>query len=230
MTPSEGVSSPAGTGRDHPDTSSRGDRSAVLPWLWGAVKRRVWYERELRVYRYPLDESPRVPRPTIFRRDCLDDLRFYERSSKEQHPAAAYRTMAGERMAQGFHLYTFVEDDRLLHYAWLIERQTRGEDGWVDQVYFPPPGTAVCFDHFTHPAARGRGLYFQALCLLLHEARDLAGARQAYVTVFGSNRPSRHVIEKVGFQHEGSLFKQRRLLWSTRYAVSAGGPFATALL
>jgi GNAT superfamily N-acetyltransferase len=230
MTPSQGVSSRADGRSALSGSSSSGDRSAVLPWLWNAVKRRVWYERELRVYRYPLDEPPRVPRPTAFRRDCLDDLRFYERSSKEQHPAAAYRTMADERLAKGFHLYTVVTDGRLLHYAWLIERQTRGEDGWVDQVYFPPPETAVLFDHFTHPAARGRGLYFQALCLLLHEARDLAAARQAYVTVFGCNGPSRHVIEKVGFQHEGSLFKKRRVVWSTRYAVSAGGPFATALL
>jgi RimJ/RimL family protein N-acetyltransferase len=226
MTPSDGTSSRAGIGSRLSDASS----SALLPWLWNAVRRRVWYERELRVYRYPLDAPPQVPRPTVFRRDCLDDLRFYERSSKDQPPAAAYRTMADERMAQGFHLYTLVEQGRLLHYAWLIKRQTRGEDGWVDQVYFPPAGTAVLFDHFTHPAARGRGLYFQALCLLLHEARDLARARQAYITVFGCNQPSRHVIEKVGFEHEGSLFKKRRLLWSKRYAVSAGGPFATALL
>ena len=119
---------------------------------------------------------------------------------------------------------------RRLHYAWLIERQIRGEDGWVDQVYFPPPDTAVLFDHFTHPLARGRGLYYQALCRLLHDARDVAGARQAYVTVFGRNEPSRHVIEKVGFQHEGSLIKERRLLWSRRYAVSTGGTFPTSLL
>jgi hypothetical protein len=38
------------------------------------------------------------------------------------------------------------------------------------------------------------------------------------------------VIEKVGFQYEGSMFKERRLVWSRRYAVSAGGAFRTALL
>jgi RimJ/RimL family protein N-acetyltransferase len=195
-----------------------------------AGKNRLWYRRELRVYRYPLDESPPLPLPTTFRRNCLDDLEYYERSSKDQRPPDLYRAMALERRAQGFHLYTFVEGARLLHYAWLIERQTRGEDEWVEQVYFPPSGTAVLFDHFTHPLARGRGLYFQALCRLLHDAREVTGARQAYVTVFASNGPSRHVIEKVGFQHEGSLFKERRLIWSKRYAVSAGGAFPTALL
>ena len=198
--------------------------------IFNAIQKRLWYCRELRVYCYPLHDLSGIPRPDILQRDCLDDLRYYERASKEQQLPDAYRKMARERMAQGYHLYTLVVQGRLLHYAWLIERQTRGEDGWVNQAYFPPQDTAVLFDHFTHPSARGQGLYFQALCQLLHDARDLAKARQAYVTVFGSNAPSRHVIEKIGFQHEGSLFKERRLLRLRRYAVVSRGEFRTALL
>lgn len=195
-----------------------------------AIQNRLWYCRELRVYSYPLTDLSRIPHPTLLERDCFDDLRFYERSSKEQQPPHAYRKMALDRMAQGFHLYTLVEHGRLIHYAWLIERQTRGEDAWVDQVYFPPQDTAVLFDHYTHPSARGRGLYFQALCQLLHDARDLTKARQAYVTVFANNGPSRHVIEKVGFRHEGSLFKERKFFWSKRYSAAARENFRTALL
>ena len=194
------------------------------------MKRRVWYRRELRVYGYPLQDPPPLPRPTIFERDRFDDLQYYERLDKYQPSPDVYRKMARERQAQGFHLYTFVQAGRLLHYAWLIERQTRGEDDWVQQAYFPPPGTSVLFDHFTHPAARGQGLYYQALCRLLHDARDLLGARQAYVTVFGSNEASRHVIEKVGFHHEGSLYKERRLFQTRRYSKSERGEFKTVLL
>jgi len=195
-----------------------------------AVWNRVWYRRELRVYCYPLADLSGLPHPTILERDCFDDLRYYERATKEQQTPHVYRKQALERMAQGFHLYTLVEYGRLLHYAWLIERQTRGEDAWVDQVYFPPPETAVLFDHFTHPSARGRGLYFQALCQLLHDAHDIAQARQAYVTVFGNNGPSRHVIERVGFHYEGSLCKERKLFRSRRYSIPAHGEFRTALL
>src|SRR5262245_3252359 len=132
--------------------------TSVIPRVLNGVRNRLWYCRELRVYRYPLEERPQLPLPTIFRRNCLDDLRYYQRSSRGQRAPNASRRMADERMAQGFHLYTFVESGRLLHYCWLIERQTRGEDGWVEQVYFPPSETAVLFDHFTHPLARGRGL------------------------------------------------------------------------
>ncbi len=149
------------------------------------------------------------------------------RNNSRPMPIGRWQSSEGQ---QGFHLYTYVEGGRLLHYGWLIERQTRGEDGWVDQVYFPPPDTAVLFDHFTHPLARGRGLYLQAICRLLHDARGSRRRPPGLCHVFGSNGPSRHVIEKVGFQHaEGSLFKERRLVWS-RPCVSAGGPFPTALL
>ena len=198
--------------------------------VYHALKLRTWYHRELRVYSFPLTEPLQLPRSTLFRRDCLDDLDYYERAAKEQQPPDAYRQTARERMAQGFHFYSYVSQRRLLHYGWLIPRQSRGVDGWVDQVYFPPADTSVLFDHFTHPAARGCGLYYQALCHLLHEAQEFAAARQAYVTVFGSNTPSRHVIEKAGFEYEGSLCKERRLLWSRRYSIAARGEFRTALL
>lgn len=202
----------------------------VVGRLYSVLKNRIWYHRELRIYSFPLAEPLQLPRSTLFRRDCLEDLEYYEQVAKEQQSPEAYRRMGRERMAQGFHFYSYVSQGRLLHYAWLITRQSRGVDGWVDQVYFPPPDTAVLFDHFTHPSARGRGLYYQALCHLLNEAREFAAARQAYVTVFGSNTPSRHVIEKVGFEYEGSLCKERRLLWSRRYSIAARGGFRTALL
>ena len=88
-----------------------------LPRLVTVGRNRLWYCRELRIYRYPLDAAPPLPLPTIFRRDCLDDLQYYERTSKEQQSPDMYRKMAVERMAQGFHLYTIVEEGRLSHYA-----------------------------------------------------------------------------------------------------------------
>jgi RimJ/RimL family protein N-acetyltransferase len=48
--------------------------------------------------------------------------------------------------------------------------------------------------------------------------------------VFACNGASRNVIEKAGFQHEGSLFKERRLWRSTRYAVTPSGRLKSALL
>jgi RimJ/RimL family protein N-acetyltransferase len=204
---------------------------ALLALVWRGVKNRLWYTRELRVYCFTAERIAVLPQPTLLRRDCFADLAFYERTEAEQLPPDEYRAVARTRMARGEHLYTLVEADKLLHYGWLIERQTRGEDAALGQVFFPPPDSAVLTDYFTHPAARGRGLYYQSLCQVLHDARTLAHARQAYIYVFGHNRPSRHVIEKVGFEYVGSLCKERRLFVTRRYGVAAGhAEFQTGLL
>jgi RimJ/RimL family protein N-acetyltransferase len=203
-----------------------------LPALvWRGVKNRLWYRRELRIYCYTAERIAALPQPTLLSRDRFADLDYYERTEAEQLPPAAYLEAARMRMARGEHLYTLVEDGKLLHYGWLIERQTRGADAALGQVFFPPPDSAVLYDYFTHPAARGRGLYYQSLCQVLHDAHALAHARQAYIYVFGHNRTSRHVIEKVGFEYVGSLFKERRLSVTRRYAVAHGDTeFRTGLL
>jgi RimJ/RimL family protein N-acetyltransferase len=157
-------------------------------------------------------------------------LRFYEQTASWQLTPDAYRAAAERRLAQGEHLYTLVGDGRLLHYAWLQTYHTLGEDTAVGQAFFPPPDSSALYDHYTHPSARGQGLFFQALCQLLHDVSALAKAKQAYIYVYGDNDPSRRVIEKIGFRYVGSLIEDRRLLNVRRYAVSAGGPFRTALL
>jgi RimJ/RimL family protein N-acetyltransferase len=64
----------------------------------------------------------------------------------------------------------------------------------------------------------------------LHDVPILAKTKRAYIYVYADNGPSRHVIEKIGFAHVGSLVQDRRLLSVRQYPVSAGGDFKTALL
>jgi hypothetical protein len=154
-------------------------------------------------------------------------------SKKLPRPPDAYRTVAVER---GQRAFTYHLRRRRPPPALLLAHRapdTRGR-WWVEHVCFPPPDTAVLFDHFTHPLARGRGLYLQAICRLLHDARG-SGRRPPGLCHFRLKRPiaardRKSGIPAVRFQHEGSLFKERRLVWSRPYAVSAGGPFPTALL
>jgi hypothetical protein len=112
--------------------------------------------------------------------------------------------------------------------TWLQSCHTRGEDAAVGQAFFPPPVSSALYDHYTHPSARRQGPFFQALCQFLHDVPSLAKRKQAYIYVYGDNKPSRHVIEKIGFRYVGSLIEDRWLFTARRYAVSAGGPFRTS--
>jgi len=208
----------------------RQDRRELLAAIWKVARKRVWYHCEKRIYVYEADRILALPNPNRLQRDRPEDLRYYEQTASWQLSPDAYRAAAHKRMAQGEHLYTLVEENRLLHYAWLQSCHTRGEDTAVGQAFFPPPESSALYDHYTHPSARGQGLFYQALSQLLHDVHTLAKTKQAYIYVYGDNTPSRHVIEKIGFRYVGSLIEDRRLFTARRYAVSAGGPFKTELL
>ena len=205
-----------------------GDRPLHLKLLQ-AARKRLWYRSEKRVYVYPVDRIDRLPRPQLLRVDHFEDLEYYERTGSSQLAPDAYREVARARLEQGEHLYTLVEGDRLLHYAWLVPHHVRETDTVLGQVFFAPAGSAALFDFHTHPRARGRGLFFKAICQLLHDV-PATRARQAFIHVYADNGPSRHVIEKVGFHYVGSMINEARLHRQRRYAVSGGGEFHTALL
>jgi hypothetical protein len=190
----------------------------------------LWHRRELRVYCCSVETIDRLPRPSLMRRDSPEDLEHYTPTDADQLGKRAYREMAEARMAVGHHLYTRVEGRTLVHYGWLIDRQERGEDLELGLVFFPPAGSAALYDYHTHPSARGRGLYFAALCQVLHDARDLAAATRAYIYIYSDNARSRHVAEKAGFTHAGSLVMTHRFFRRRRWARPVQEGFSAGLL
>jgi len=97
----------------------------------------------------------------------------------------------------------------LVHYGWLIERQRKSYISEVGHEIYLPPDSAVLTDYYTHPAARGQGLYRQSLKQMLHDAALIPGTKHIFIAVLANNRPSRHVIEKVGFTYQFSLFTKK---------------------
>ncbi len=198
--------------------------------VWRSIRNRLWYRLELCFYSCPAKDVIDLPRMQFLRRDYFEDLQYYERSEREQMTPVDYRRESQRRMAQNYHLYTLIEDGKLLFYGWLVDRQGRSEDPLMGQVFFPPSDASVVFDCYVHPAARGRGLYSQALCQMLRDAHWLAQAGQICIGVFADNLVSRHVIDKCRFCYIGSMIKERRLWVVKRYAIAAAPEFRTALL
>jgi RimJ/RimL family protein N-acetyltransferase len=214
-------------------TTSHFDRVLNPQAVCQAVRKRLWSRVELCFYARRvepvMDAIDDVSPSQLLRRDCLDDLRHYRRHELEQMTAEAYWRESQRRLALGYHLYTRVQGDELIYYGWLVDRQARSEDPLMGQVFFPPPDSSIVFDCYVHPAARGRGVYSQALCRMLHDAQHVAGAGQVCMGAFADNVISRHVIEKLGFRYIGSMIKERRLWRVKRYAVAVAPEFRTAL-
>lgn len=195
-----------------------------------AVRRRLWHRLELCFYCRDLAALTPLPAGRFLRRDRFEDLRYYHRSDLDQLSEAAYRQEARRRHAAGYHLYTYVQGERLLYYGWLVDRQQRSEDPQMGQVFLPPPHSSVIFDCFVHPIARGKGLYQRALILMMHEARDTAGATQICMGAFADNVISRHVLGKLGFHQIGSMVLKRRFGLHRRSVVAITPEFRAELL
>ena len=187
-----------------------------------ALRRRLWHRAELRVYRYPAERVAALPRPQRMARDRWEDLERFERTSRHfQQDRGAYLMEVSGRRTQGHHLYTFVEHGRLLHYGWLIPRQSCADDARIGMRLHPEDGTATLYDFYTHPRARGRGLYTDALRQMVHDAVALEGATQVYVYVNDDNLPSRRAVEAGGFEYIGGLVREQRLWLVRRFSTVA---------
>lgn len=179
----------------------------------GRVRSLLWHRDEFRIYRYRLAEWPaaRAEGRPVVSRDRTADLELYMPSGPWWLPKRKFLKTAAERLAAGEHVYTVTAGRRLLHYAWLADARELMSVQEVDQTFhFAIPG-AVLYDAYTMPDARGRGHQAASMIARLRDARELAGARWAYVGCLAANTWSRKVIEKSGFAYYTSLHRMQAL-------------------
>jgi CelD/BcsL family acetyltransferase involved in cellulose biosynthesis/RimJ/RimL family protein N-acetyltransferase len=199
--------------------------SAVPLQIARRLRRAAWDDVELRIYRMPSGVS--VAQETVpIARDRFEDLACYAPAEGWQPTTDAFLQSAMERLENGEHCYTHVEDGVLAHYGWLIDRQESTFMDEVHQLWTLPPGAAVAYGFYTHPRFRGRGMYASSLARMIRDASAIPGLEAIYICVRADNEPSRRVIEKLGFVYDRS-FHERRRFWSPRRsATGAGDPTA----
>lgn len=128
----------------------------------------------------------------------FDDLNYFEQTERWLD-REEFSKEARKRIAEGMSLYTSVIDEKLVHYGWMIPRQNRAWFPYVHQHYDFPPGTAVLFNAYTHPAARGSGLHSNSMRRRLADAASIPGTIAVYTSIESHNLASRAVAAKVGF-------------------------------
>ena len=170
------------------------------------IMRVIWNRCEYRVYYYDVEKAAALEPERAMRRDCIDDLLRFE-ATTPWHTRQSFLAGALKRLESGVHAYTSCEDGRLNHCGWLAQNVEKSYFSEVGAEYIYPPNSVVLFDYHTHPEARGRGLYQRAILQMLKDAASVPEARRVYISVLADNGPSRHVIEKLGFDHECSLHR-----------------------
>jgi CelD/BcsL family acetyltransferase involved in cellulose biosynthesis/predicted acetyltransferase len=198
-------------------------RPATLPLrLARRLRRAAWNDVELRIYRFPRGTAVTHPEAVPIARDRLEDLACYTPAEGWQPAADAFLRAASERLENGEHCYTRVEDGVLAHYGWLVDRPEPTCMDEVHKVWTLPAGAAVVYGFYTHPRFRGRGMYASALARMIRDAAAIPGLGEIYISVRADNGPSRRVIEKLGFVYHHSFHERRRFGSVRRWSTGAG--------
>lgn len=142
--------------------------------------------------------------------NCIEDLQLFEQTERWL-PRDAFVAEARRRIDQeGMRLYTAVSDGVLVHYGWLVPRQQRSWFPYVSQHYDYPEGSAVLFNAYTHPHARGTGLHTRSMRRRIADGAAQAGVRRVYTAIESHNRASRAVAARCGFVCVDVLFERIR--------------------
>lgn len=190
------------------------------------------FTRWLRSDRYLLicacnaQTAPPAPNSDGFHCNRSEDLGLFEQTEKWL-PRGAFVMEAQRRMAEGMHLYTFVADQKLVHYGWLVPRQDRAWFPYVRQHYDFPAGTAVLFNAYTHPGARGKGLHVRSMRRRIADAAAAAGTKSIYTAIESHNLASRAVAAKIGFECVEVLYEIVRLGNARRGRMTAENYFSS---
>ena len=176
--------------------------------------------REVRVYRGDRAFATKFERDKRITANSIAELLSFEPAESWQS-RETFLSRALTRLEQAETVYTISVGGRLAHSGWLVRNQTESRLTEVRQTIALPRGSVALYDYYTHPEFRGRGLYRTMIKHMLNEAFSDETTQYAYITVLASNRPSRHVIESLGFQYVGSLYWKRRLTLERKWADAA---------
>jgi CelD/BcsL family acetyltransferase involved in cellulose biosynthesis len=203
---------------DHREKFAHLKVTSVFSEIGRSIKRRLWHTEELLIYIYDLGNIACSSDSLTMKRDHLPDLLVYRPLEPWQPPVNKFLKRAMKNLENGHHLYTRVEHERLVQFAWLTAPKSPNpaiEDEWYS---FLPPESAVLTDYYTH--SRDASLTRASLCQILRDASHIQGAKHAYICVSAENLSLLGAVEETGFTYRYSLFKRKLLgkskSWSNR--------------
>jgi GNAT superfamily N-acetyltransferase len=170
------------------------------------VGKKLSNKAEHQIYCYRVDNARLENHSDSFRRDCLDDLLLFQPVDPRQ-TRQDFFSLCLERLEAGQHVYTWVEQGRLVAACWLVERQEKSVFTELQQEYVFQPESALIYDYYLHPAIESQGYSRSLLQQMVNDALFTYGAKQVYLNVF-ANDPLREAIEATGFTHEHTISKQ----------------------
>lgn len=183
---------------------------------WGRLREQISSGETLHFFVRPAGgvPCPVIPGWALRQASAADATGYVRRVGTES--ASTFR-----RRLEGARCYLVLEKGDIMHSSWVATGPT-----WTRELRLwvrPPSGDAYIYESFTHPEARGRGIYPFALANILLTLED-EGARRAWIAADSGNAPSLRSISKAGFEPAFDVVYRRR--WGRVLVGEPQGPEA----
>lgn len=187
---------------------------------WQSLRERLrgtrtarWVYSHHRLVIFRISRPTRLPEADFAGRVSRDDWSHLERFEVTEHwlTREEFLATAAERLSRGEHVYSIADGDRLLSFGWLVPLQ---EASWlpaVEQELRYPPGAAVMYNAYTHPAARGRGYNGLLTQARIADAFREFGAQAVFTAIEPRNRAALQAKHGSGMSPWMELRCTRRL-------------------
>jgi CelD/BcsL family acetyltransferase involved in cellulose biosynthesis len=170
----------------------------------------LWRDTEYRVYSLPRERAAALAPPAVpLSRDSLDDLLTFAPGEPGQARQDVLR-IALARLESGQHLYTRVEDGRLVFSAWLSDRLEQPPGLPLGSGLTLPAGSLMLHDVRGGPDARDGGLHEASVAHMLADAAATTSTGDVYVGVMADDAPVRRAIETLGLEYRGGVLGRVR--------------------
>jgi CelD/BcsL family acetyltransferase involved in cellulose biosynthesis len=166
--------------------------------LWTQQRGHVEYQ----IYCFPADQARTEPDTYLFNRDCLEDLLLFQPVLSQSRQEFLSQCLS--RLEAGQHVYTLVDQGRLISTCWLIERQEKSVLTKLEQEYVFEPESALIYDYDVDPSSQQQGYSRLLLQQIVNDALFIYGAKQVYMTVLADD-PLRETIKTTGFTCQQSI-------------------------
>ena len=176
----------------------------------------LWQRSEVCLYRIASEAFDLGETSRPMTKDSLEDLlAFRPQPGERQRDDMLAHWL--RRIEAGAHVYSYVEESRLVHCGWILKQAKTIFFPEVGQEAAFPPETVLLFDFYTQHQDRESTYYQMSLPQMLHDAETKTWF---YIAAPAENRGLRQIIEGLGFIYDYSLFSEtrfgKRRQWTNR--------------
>lgn len=177
------------------------------------LKTAVWNRKEVRVYGLDLKSHPTVagpPEPSAPEMICRDDLTAllrYEPTGSRPATKREFLSKALEWLEEGRHVYTCVQEGRLVCCGWLIAACERLPLPEVGQFHLCEPNSAALLGFYYHPVRGFEGYFRTMVEKMADDAAGNPGTQHIVLSAAGDDRVTIGAAEEAGFRLEAAYYE-----------------------